>query len=68
MLDPQKREELDKATNKNTITIISMSTILYLAILFLISLGCGMIIDVYINKKITKLNESEIERYKNYLT
>jgi len=68
MLDPQKRDELEKATNKNTISIISMSTILYLAMLFFISIGCGMIIDVYINKKITILNESEIERYKQYLT
>ncbi|EPA0058348.1 DUF6216 family protein [Enterobacter cloacae] len=68
MLDPKKKEALNKAANKNALGLMVLIPIAYLTLLFFFMLGSAMFIDLYINKKITKFNNSEIERSYQYLT
>lgn len=68
MLDAQKKDELSKETNKNLFGLMIFISIAYLSLFFCFMLGVAMFIDLYINKKITVFNKSEIERSHQYLT
>ncbi len=68
MLNPQKKDELSKETNKNSLALIVITPIIYLSLLCFTMLGVAMFIDLYINRKITKLNKLEIKKSYEYLT
>ncbi len=68
MLDPRKKDELSKAINKNSIGLMTLIPIVYLSLLFFFMLGSAIFIDLYITKKITIFNKSEIEKSYEYLT
>ena len=68
MLDPQKKDELSKETNKNSLALIVITPIIYLSLLCFTMLGVAMFIDLYIIRKITKLNKLEIKKSYEYLT
>lgn len=68
MLSSDKKHELSKESSKNTFILMVSIPILILAIFSFFMLGVGVFIDLYINSKITKFNESEIEKSYLYLT
>nr|WP_315301653.1 DUF6216 family protein [Raoultella terrigena] len=68
MLDPLKKDELLKETNKNSLALMVVIPIAYLSLLCFFMLGVAMFIDLYINKKITNFNKLEIAKSYQYLT
>lgn len=68
MLDPERRDELGKAANKNALGLMVLIPIAYLTLLFFMMLGTAMFIDLYINHKITVFIRSEQDRSYQYLT
>jgi len=68
MLQSKKKDELNKAVNKNALSLMVLIPIVYLTLLFCFMLGSAIFIDLYINKKIAKFNSEEIERSYQYLT
>lgn len=68
MLEPKKKDELNKAVNKNALSLMVLIPIAYLTLLFFLMLGSAIFIDLYINKRITRFNISETEKSYQYLT
>ncbi|KAA5942219.1 hypothetical protein F3I27_17345 [Pantoea sp. Bo_2] len=68
MLLSEEKESLAKSTRKTSISIMVMSPIIIFSCLYFISLGTGMIIDIYITNRITKFNHTEAKKSFEYLT
>lgn len=68
MLLTENKDYLAKVLQKNSVAMMAMSTIIILSIIYIFSLGSGMIIDVYITKRIMDFNKKEEETILKYIT
>lgn len=68
ILDPGKRAEISKIIDKNFLAVMVALPIICLSLLFFLSLGIGVFIEININKKIAAHNKKESDKSYLYLT
>ena len=67
-LDSIKNNTIDRIVTKNIYGIMVLFPIVLFAGLFILSLGIGIYIDIYIRKEIVKYRDNEILKCKQYIT
>jgi len=68
ILNPETQTEIKKAIEKNSLAVMIVSSIIFLTLLFFLSLGIGQFLDIKINKKIAEYNKKENDKSYQYLT
>jgi len=67
-LDSIKNNTIDRKVTKNIYGTMALYPIVLLAGLFILSLGIGIYIDIYIRNKIVKYRDNETLKCKQYIT
>lgn len=68
IFDPQSQIDIAKAIDKNSVAIMVVTPIVLLSLVFFLSLGIGVFIELRITQKISEYNKKELAKSYQYLT